>query len=368
VVAVNVRDGKEKSLSESPEVQGTVGRVAWLADGSGVLVLVFGEGGSQIWHLAYPSGQMRRITNDTNDYSGVSVTADGKALVTVSRKFLTRLWIVPQGEWSHAREIDPGTSERDGWFGFSWMPDGRILYASDPYGKSNLLVMNRDGSNPREFPVGVRVGLGVSACPDGRYILLQSHGIARVDSEGGNLKQLTTGDQHHDFGPRCSPDGKWVVYFSIRADQPPTLWKIPIDGGTPMQLRDKQTWAFAISPDGKWIACNGRDNPNQPMKHLILPIQGGPPSKTFDAPPGVVLGAVDWAPDGQSLTFAAEQKGVSHVWTQPLTGGPPKQLTDFETDRILSLAWSRDGKHLAFVRSRATSDAVLISSFTGSEK
>jgi hypothetical protein len=313
---------------------------------------------------------MRRITNDTNDYSGVSVTADAKALVTVSTKSFFRLWMVPQGEWSHAREINPGTSELDGWYGFSWMPDGRILYTSQPSGKWNLWVMDGDGSNPREFPVAAPVGLGVSACPDGRYILFSSEDhIVRVDSECGNLKRLTTGDQHFDFDPRCSPDGQWVLYLSTRADQC-TLWKISIDGGTPVQLRDKETLSFAISPDGKWIACTGSDDPNQPMKLIVLPIQGGLPSKTFGAPPGLGLGALDWAPDGRSLTFSARQKGVSKVWTQPLAGGPPKQLTDFETDRIFSLAWSPDGKRLAFVRypGSTTSDAVLISSFEGSEK
>jgi len=280
--------------------------------------------------------------------------------------------MVPQGEWSHAREISPGTSEQDGKFGFSWMPDGRLLFITTPTstygGESKLWVMDRDGSNPKEFPVAAPGPVDVSACPDGRYILFSSPShIARVDSEGGNLKHLTSGDQHFDFNPRCSPDGQWVVYLSTQANRR-TLWKIPIDGGTPVELRDKETMWFAISPDGKWIACTGSEDPNQPRKLIVLPIQGGPSSKTFDTPLPLWLGAVDWAPDGRSLTFSAFQKGVFNVWTQPLAGGPPKQLTDFETGSILSLAWSADGKQLAFVRSADTSDAVLISNFKGSEK
>jgi Tol biopolymer transport system component len=365
VTVVNVRDGKEQTFSSKQ--WGTVGRVAWLPGGSGLVLSAYDqEHHSQIWYLAYPSGEDRRVTNDMNDYSGVSVTADGKTLVTVSGKRLTHLWMIAQGEWSHAREINPGTSEQDGLFGFSWMADGRILYTSYSSGKLTFWITDQEGSNPREFPVAAPGwGLGVSACPDGRYILLQSHGISRVDSEGGNLKQLTTGDQHYDFGPRCSPDGQWVVYLSHRGNER-TLWKIPIDGGTPVLLRDEPTVGFAFSRDGKWIACSGADDPR---KLLILPIQGGPPSKTFDAPPGVHLGLVDWAPDGRSLTFSANQKGMSDVWAQPLAGGPPKQLTDFETGGILSLAWSPDGKHLAFVRYRPSiSDAVLVSNFEGSEK
>lgn len=48
--------------------------------------------------------------------------------------------------------------------------------------------------------------------------------------------------------------------------------------------------------------------------------------------------------------------------------GPPKQLTDFDTGRIFSLAWSPDGNYLALVRDVPTSDAVLISNFLGSQK
>jgi Tol biopolymer transport system component len=369
VVAVLVADGKERALASN--LRGDVGRVAWLADGSGLLLITSDEAPRwQIYHLAYPSGQVRRITNDPNDYAGVSVTTDGKALVTVSTKFSTRFWIITQGEWSRPHDISPGSSEQDGFYGFSWMPDGRILYASDPDRKSHLCVMNWDGSYAKEFPVAVPTGVGVSACPDGRHVLFASQGrIARVDSEGGNLKRLTTGEGHYDSAPRCSPDGKWVVYGSRRADDR-TLWRIPIEGGTPVQLRDKPTRLYAISPDGKSIACTEEENTNQPTKLIVFPSQGGPPSKTFDSLPGLVLGGVDWAPDGRSITFSATQTGASNVWTQPLAGGPPKQLTDFERGRSrnLSLAWSRDGKHLALVRGTYASDVVLISDFRGSEK
>ena len=363
VVAVQVADGNERTLASN--LHGSVGRVAWLADGRGLLLSYFDSGFRwQIWHLAYPSGQVRRITNDPNNYEGVSVTADDKALVTVSTKSSTRFWTIPQGEWSRPHDISPGTSEEDGRYGFSWMPDGRILYASGPYAGTGLRVMNGDGSNAKEFPVPVEAGLGVSACPDGRYVVFHSlGGFERVDSEGGNLKRLTAG---YGLGPRCSPDSKWVAYVSGRADNY-TLWRIPIEGGAPVQLRDKPTRWCAISPDGKSIVCIGQDAPTQPTKLIVLPSQGGPPSKTFDEPD---VRAVDWAPDGRSLTFSATRKGASNVWTQPLAGGPPKQLTDFERSRssILSLAWSPDGKHLALVRSTYASDAVLIGNFKGSEK
>jgi Tol biopolymer transport system component len=363
-VFIDVLTGKEQNVTLKH--LDWVSRVAWLPEGNGLLASASGgERAQQIWHLAYPGGQTHRVTNDTNNYSGVSLTADGKVLVTASTRLPFSVWGVAEGGRSRPRDISPGTSEMDGFFGFSWTPEGRLLYISPASGKMGLWVMSRDGSNPQEFPVGVTVGLGVSACPDGRYILFGSEGIVRVDSEGRNLKRLTTGK--YDYFPHCSADGQWVVYRSDRGDQR-TLWKIPVDGGTPVQLRDKRTVYFALSRDGKWIACAGYVDSNPPMKLVVLPFQGGPSSKTFDAPPGSDLRALDWAPDGHSLTFAADQKGASNVWTQPLAGGPAKEMTDFDSGVIFSLAWSPDGKQLTLVRRTGSGDAVLISNFLGSEK
>jgi hypothetical protein len=43
-----------------------------------------------------------------------------------------------------------------------------------------------------------------------------------------------------------------------------------------------------------------------------------------------------------------------------LSGGPPKQLTDFKDSLMTSFAYSRDGKMLACTRGILLRDAVLI--------
>jgi hypothetical protein len=52
--------------------------------------------------------------------------------------------------------------------------------------------------------------------------------------------------------------------------------------------------------------------------------------------------------------------GVSNLWSQPTDGGLAKQITNFKTDRILTFAFSPDGRKLALARGKTTSDAVLI--------
>lgn len=70
-----------------------------------------------------------------------------------------------------------------------------------------------------------------------------------------------------------------------------------------------------------------------------------------------------WTADGRALTYIVTREGVSNLWNQPLAGGPPKQLTNFQSETIFSFGWSRDGKQLALVRGVANNDVVLISNF-----
>ena len=183
-----------------------------------------------------------------------------------------------------------------------------------------------------------------------------------MDTDGGNLKQLTAGPL--DSFPRVSPDGRWVVYSSARSGAQ-RLWKVSIDGGESVRLTDKYTLNPTVSPDGSLIACHYReDEPNQSYKVAIIPFAGGDPVKVLDFPQSFSGGpGLRWTPDGRALTFIDTVNGVSNIWSLPLDGGARKQLTDFKTDQIFWFDFSRDGKQLALSRGTQTSDVILIRDF-----
>jgi len=185
-----------------------------------------------------------------------------------------------------------------------------------------------------------------------------------MDTDGGNLKLLTEGQG--DRSPQTSPDGRWVVFHTARTSSH-RLWRVSIDGGEPVQLTDKLTSNPTVSPDGSLIACWYRDDdqqPNTPTKVAIIPFAGGDPVKVFDVPSSVnITAGLRWTPDGRSLTYIDTTGGVSNIWSLPLDGSPPRQLTDFKTDQIFWFDLSRDGKQLAISRGTQTSDVVLIKDF-----
>ena len=86
-----------------------------------------------------------------------------------------------------------------------------------------------------------------------------------------------------------------------------------------------------------------------------MPFEGGAPVKTFDIPQtaGWVF---RWTANSRALTYIDTRSGVSNIWSLPLDGGKPTQLTDFKADQIFFFDWSSDGKQLAAARGLVTND------------
>jgi Tol biopolymer transport system component len=101
-----------------------------------------------------------------------------------------------------------------------------------------------------------------------------------------------------------------------------------------------------ISPDGKLIAYLTWSNPgvlpppsgSKPMLLKVIPLDGGVPVHQFDWP--ALALAPRWAPKGDALQYVLTKNRVSNLWEQKLTGGPPKQITNFKSGLIFDFSWS----------------------------
>jgi Tol biopolymer transport system component/DNA-binding winged helix-turn-helix (wHTH) protein len=364
VTAFNASDGAETRVTEARWLG--VSQIAWLPDSSGVVMSASEEelSPSQIWQLSFPSGEVRRVTNDLNTYLGASLTADGSALVTVQTDRVPNVWVAPASDTSRAVQITTGTGKFDGYYGLSWTPDGRIVYSSIASGSWDIWVMNADGTNQKQLTVGAKSNYGPSVSADGRYIVFVSNragafNVWRMDADGSNPKQLTAGTGEN-FA-HVTPDGRWVIYATVGYGQDDHVWKVSIDGGDPVKLTDKPaSWPF-VSPDGKSFVCAYGFSPTSAPKLAVIPTEGGQPVKLFDISPGFRANTV-WLPDNRGIAFVDSRTGTNNVWVQPLGGGKPVQLTDFKSDGVSAYDFSRDGR-LAASRSVETTGVVLIKDF-----
>ncbi len=363
---VNVQTGQETPLGAQDWLW--MRRVAWIADGSGLILPAqprpMGTN-LQLWFVSYPDGQVYRITNDLNDYRGLSLTTDARMLVTVKSEKQSNIWLLHKGDFSLAKQITFVPSRQDGYDGLDWTPEGKIVYTSTTSGQQDLWIMEANGDQPRRLTYHPYDNAHYpSVSGDGRYVIFVSMRsgaprIWRVNIDGTNALELTKGD--FDNHPDVSSDGQWVAYTSINSGLR-TLWRMQIDGSQPTPLCDKLVEFPAISPDGTQIACGYEAGQKSQTRMAVIPATGGPPLYYFDTPVTQST-LLQWHPDGKSLTYIETRDGVSNIWRQPLAGGPPKQLTSFKSEQIFHYAWSRDGHHLACARGVVNRDVVLIKGF-----
>jgi len=374
---VSVADGSAREIYSTPDAIGTP---RWLPDGSGLLVPIGDHSQAfrgQLWFISFPEGAVRRLTNDLMDYQGccLDVTRDGKTLVDTEQTTVSELWLAPAGDSVRAKQI---TAKEFTVSRFSWAPDSRIIFSS---GEGNLFAIKSDGSESTLLTPNERANGEPSVCGDGRYIVYaafrqQKRGIWRMDADGSN--PILLADEAIAQGPECSPDGKWVIYLRGPGRFPT---RIPVDGEKPAEVLAKDPvdsgpiyvpglMSYAdISPNGRRIAYLTYPGPgvlyspstSKPLVLKVIPFDGGAPVYQLDWPASA--GSPRWAPGGDALQYVSTQKGVSNLWEQKLTGGPPKQITKFQSGSIFDFSWSRDGKQLALTRGSETSDVILISNF-----
>ena len=367
---MRVGDGQQRLIG--PRRFWGIGQVAWLENSSGLIVVGQERNGpSQLWHISYPAGELRRITNDLNDYRCVSLTADYGTIATVQSEEFSTLWVAPNGDAALAKQITPGLGRQDMTGGLCWTPDGQVVYESSEGGKPGIWITTPDGTGRKQLSDDTYYATRPMVSPDGRYVVFISDqsgypNIWRMNIDGSNLKRLTNGN--FEVMPSCSADSQSVIYTSLVSEV--NLWQVPIDGGEPARLTS--TWArgAVVSPDGKRMVCwyRGEREQNSQLKIAILPFEGIDPVKVFQVdrsahPPNPAPNYLRWTADGEAVLYIDNRDGVSNIWSQPIDSGPPTQVTEFTSDRIFSFDWSKDGKQLALARGRQTSDIVVITDF-----
>jgi Tol biopolymer transport system component len=254
-----------------------------------------------------------------------------KILAESAPLIILNLWVAPDATARSLRQLTYGSFKYEGIDGMGWTPDGRIVYTAFLNTSSDVWIMNADGTGQKQL----------------------------TSSQGS----------YYNGQPAASPDGRWVIYVAYDGEHL-DLFKVAIDGGTPVRLTEgfliDTVAAYsvnspAVSPDGKLIAVGYRERAGAPLKLALLAIDGGRPSKLFDFPQ--TGSPLHWLPDGRALAYIDTQKGVSNIWALPIDGSKPKQLTDFTLGQISAFDLARDGKPTLFARGMTNRDVVLITGF-----
>jgi serine/threonine protein kinase len=366
LVEINLRHPRQRIIGSQ---QWIPRGLAWAPPGDLLIVTAVSAGDlRQLWTVRRDTGEATRLTNDLSNYGQVSITGDGKSMVTVQRQTPLTIWVATGNDNLRFERVSaaPLSSLRTS---VAWTPDGKIIYTDRADGFRNIWRMDANGANPQRLTSSRLDQDEAQTTSDGRYIVYQQREahIWRIRSDGTEPKQLTFG--RHDVHPAVSPDGKSVLYASFADWTPgiggePTLWRVSIDGGEAVQVTQQPTSIPSVSPDGKQIACIHFPGKDPRVSSTLLAVTRMDGNGGFTTFPRSYRDetSISWSPDGKGVDFVTSVNGTGNIWRQALRGGPPVAITHFDRDELFHFAWSRDGRLLC-TRGNTTRTAILIQNF-----
>jgi Tol biopolymer transport system component len=308
---------------------------------------------------------------------------DGKMIAFVEDKDLGvgggGLWVVPAQGGAPKLVADAGKASSP-----VWSPGGDMIAFVDKQDKVpqiHFISIEEDGKAVGEkasieAPGGIQgVDLLAGWTPDNKIGAVfekpLEFGLYTVPAEGGKATIVAHGG--YPVQPRFSPDGKLIFHVNVPGEKN-GAWQrygiavVSAEGGkvTTISLEsDAKIWVPAwgagnrVSPDGKRILFSGK-TPKDPGLHFhiwTLPVEGGKPRQLTESPAECSDMFPCWSPDGSAVAFVrarvsknyAEGFKETNIYIVNSTGGEPKLLTS-ESDRVnySPIAWSPDGKMLAY--------------------
>jgi Tol biopolymer transport system component/DNA-binding winged helix-turn-helix (wHTH) protein len=366
---IDTKNGALKPLTA--EKFSGVGKMSWASDGRRLFFVGKRPGiENQLYLMEYPSGEVRRVTNDLESYGnyGLGVAADSETLVADIFERKSEIWSLgPDGEAGGAVRVTSGTT--DGRGGIASLPGERLAYVARTGNSLEIRTTAENGSETKTLTTDSFTQKDVTASPDGRYLVFasdqtgESHLFRMNAEDGSEVTQLTFGDAS-DSRPDISPDGRWVVYNSSAGGKR-TIWRVPLAGGTAVQLTGYDSGGPVFAPDGKTIAgVLPSDSRARPGTIFIISSDGGAPLKSFPVLPFKLdFSILRWTPDGRAIVFDRGEKGIFNLWQQPLDGEAPRRLTNFQNGRIWNFVYTTDRKRLLIARGETFVDVVLIKNF-----
>jgi len=358
LMSIDVATGKQTLIFDTKDA--VLLSPTWLPDGRRLLALANSRDTNfsrdQIVEISPREHKSRVVTHDINDYSDLSLSADGHLLAAVLRDNHYDIYVAPASALGGQFEQLAAGSRV---FSFTWTPDGQMILEQDSL---NLFHPDTGVRTPLTSLSQDGIAFEPSACASGRYVVFslariggRTVNVWRMDAGGGNLKQLS--QSNLDQFPICSADEKWVYYTDLSAGA--KLTRVPLEGGTPERLSELPAYGFDLSPDGK-LAAFVTFQPSSPKERLALLPVDSPQNTKFLELQHEHEGIVRFTPDGKSVVYASRDPDADNLWLQPLDGSPGKQITNFKSERIADVHWSFDGSKLAISRGHTDSDVVLL--------
>lgn len=210
-------------------------------DGESLLFVSNRNGAFDLYLLDFAKRDILQITNRIGNAISPDYSPDGRYIVFANRvgDNPTAIWMV-NADGLNPRLVFTGAGDI---VAVAWSPNGeKIAYAMSvgvPQ-EYEIFIMDADGRNHRRLSQGLRgIGGSLDWAPDGSHVLIHAgpfgdKNIFKLDANTGEFAQLTRGG--NNAGASYSPDGRYIVFNSLRNDDQADLYIMRADGTNEVRL------------------------------------------------------------------------------------------------------------------------------------
>jgi Tol biopolymer transport system component len=246
-----------------------------------------------------------------------------------------------------------------------------LAFLSSKGGADGLWTLDKGGTAVELWKGGDGGVVAAPAIsPDGRRICFSYRKAGRaelyaINANGTGLTTLATSIEVQSAAS-WSPDGRWVVVAATQGDGT-RVFKIPVDGGLPIRLRETLSFNPVWSPDNRFIVYSEQGGGGSFTVKTMTP-EGVPVDVAALASLGSRLPMAfgtpyRFMPGGKRLITLEGAAPNQNFFSLDLETGEHRQLTSFDLTSgavVQNFDVSPDGTRIVFDRLRNHADIVLM--------
>ncbi len=211
-------------------------------DGEGLMFASNRNGTFDLYLLSFGEKALFQITQNVGNVVSPDYSPDGRQIIFANRvgdNNPTAIWVV-NADGLNPHLVYTGTGDI---VAVAWSPNGeKIAYAMSvgvPQ-EYEIFTMDVNGKNHIRLTQKLKgIGGSIDWSPDGTHLLIfagpfADKDIFRLDAKTGEYAQITKGG--NNASAAYSPDGKYIVFNTLRNDNQADLYIMRLDGTNQVQL------------------------------------------------------------------------------------------------------------------------------------